>query len=240
MTFLRSLLFNILFFTWSTIMVVLYIPALAADRRVVMHGQRNWARGVNFLMRWVAGITWRVEGQENIADGAAIYAIKHQSAWDTMILHVLFPDPAVVMKQELLNIPVYGWYCKHTKHIPIDRSAGSRALKKMLEAARNARDTGRQIVIFPEGTRTAPGEGGAHLPGVAALYKHLELPVIPVALNSGLFWGREAFFKRPGTITVRFLPAIEPGGDRRQFMARLKDDIERESNQLLPADKRPQ
>lgn len=234
MTFLRSLLFNILFFSWSALIVIAYIPGLAFDRQVIMNGQRNWARGVNFLMRFVAGITWRIEGEENIPDGAAIYAIKHQSAWDTMILHVLFPDPAVVMKKELLNIPVYGWYCKHTRHIPIDRSAGSRALKLMLDAAKSARDAGRQIVIFPEGTRTPPGQGGKHLPGVAALYKHLELPVIPVALNSGLFWGREAFFKRPGVITIRFLPAIPPGGDRREFMTRLKDDIERESTALLP------
>lgn len=226
MLLFRALLFNIWFWLWSAAMNVAFLPGLLLPRRFVMKGQRVWAQGLNLGLRVFVGLRWRTIGRENLPPGPVIIAAKHQSMWDTIIWHVEVDDPAIVMKQELLSIPVYGWYCRHTKQIPINRAAGMAALKQMLEHARAARDAKRHLVIFPQGTRTRPGETAPYLPGVAAMYRDLNIPVVPVALNSGLFWGRNAFMKRPGEITLEYLPPIPAGLDRRDFMRRLEDAIE--------------
>jgi 1-acyl-sn-glycerol-3-phosphate acyltransferase len=143
------------------------------------------------------------------------------------------------LKQELIRLPVLGWYLRLAGNIPIDRSAGFRSLKIMLPAAQQAVAAGAQIVVFPEGTRTAPGQHRPYQPGVAALYQRLALPVVPVALNSGLLWGREKFLKYPGTITLQVLPPIPPGLDRRAFMQLLEERIETASDILCAAEERP-
>lgn len=229
----RTILFNIWFVAWTTVALIAFLPTLAMPRQATMFGQRVWARGMNFGMRWLIGLRFEVRGRHNLPAGPAIIASKHQSAWDTMIWHLEVPDPAVVMKRELLSIPIYGWYCRHTRQIPIDRGAGASALKNMLHSAGEARDLARHLIIFPEGTRVAPGTTGDYHPGVAALYRHLKLPVIPVAVNSGLFWGRNAFMKRPGTIVLEYLEPIPPGLDRKEFQKRLLESIETASQRLL-------
>jgi len=226
MSLLRALLFNIWFWLWSAVMNVLFIPGLLLPRRFVMFGQRVWAMGLNAGLRVFVGLRWTVRDREKLPPGPVILACKHQSMWDTIIWHIEVPDPAIVMKKELLSIPVYGWYCRHTKQIPIDRKAGASALKQMLVHARAARDASRHIVIFPEGTRKAPGEAPDYQVGVAALYRDLGIPVVPVALNSGLFWGRNAFMKRSGEIVLQYLDPIPPGLDRKTFMQRLEAAIE--------------
>lgn len=229
---LRASLFNIWFFGWTIIALLVFIPALALPRQAVMFGQRVWARGVNLGMRLLVGLRYEIRGKNNLPPGPVIIASKHQSAWDTIIWHLEVPDPAVVMKRELLSIPVYGWYCRHTRQIPIDRGAGASALKHMLHDAAAARDLDRHIIIFPEGTRVAPGQSGSYHPGAAALYRHLGVPVVPVAVNSGLFWGRNAFRKHPGTIVLEYLEPIPPGLDRKSFQARLQDSIESATRRL--------
>ncbi|MDF1721298.1 MAG: lysophospholipid acyltransferase family protein [Minwuia sp.] len=230
---IRTVLFNIWFVAWTFVALVGFLPTLAMPRQATMFGQRVWARGMNFGMRWLIGLRFEIRGRQNLVPGPTIIASKHQSAWDTMIWHLEVPDPAVVMKRELLSIPIYGWYCRHTRQIPIDRGAGASALKNMLQTAGEARAMSRHLIIFPEGTRVAPGQTGDYHPGVAALYRHLELPVVPVAVNSGLFWGRNAFMKRPGTIVLQYLEPIPPGLDRKVFQQRLKDSIETASARLL-------
>ncbi|MEC9346947.1 MAG: lysophospholipid acyltransferase family protein [Pseudomonadota bacterium] len=232
---LRALAFNAWFWTWTSLMLVAFLPGLLFPRQVLMAGQRIWARGINLGLRLLVGLRYEVRGRENLPAAPAIVASKHQSAWDTIIWHLAVPDPAVVMKKELLSLPLYGWYCRHTRQIPIDRSAGAKALREMLHAARAARDAGRHLVIFPEGTRVAPGETGTYLPGVAALYRDLGLPVVPVAVNSGLYWGRNAFVKRPGTIVMQYLEPIPAGLDRKDFMRRLETAIETASRDLIPS-----
>src|SRR5207253_154167 len=138
-------------------------------------------------------------------------AMKHQSTWDTLALPVLFDDPAAIIKRELLLLPIYGWYVQRAGAIAVDRSGGAKALKRMIAQARKAAAAGRPIAIFPEGTRTAVGARPPSHPGVAALYTQLALPLVPVAVNSGLFWGRRAFLKRRGRLTVEILPPIAPG-----------------------------
>ncbi|WP_416897585.1 MAG: lysophospholipid acyltransferase family protein [Minwuia sp.] len=232
MTFIRTLLFNIWFWLWSAVMNVAFLPALLLPRRVVMAGQRVWAMGLNWGLRHLVGLRWTVRGRGNLLPGPVIIACKHQSMWDTIIWHIEVDDPAIVMKKELLRIPVYGWYCRHTKQIPIDRAGKTAALKDMLVHARAARDASRHLIIFPQGTRMAPGEKRAYLPGVAALYRDLGLPVVPVALNSGLFWGRNAFTKKPGEIVLEYLEPIPAGLPRKEFMSRLEDAIESATDAL--------
>jgi 1-acyl-sn-glycerol-3-phosphate acyltransferase len=226
MSFLRSILFNVGFYGLTTILCVLALPALLLPRGVLVWFGRIWACGTAWMLRRFCGIDYEVRGLTPPAPGGRVYAFKHQSAWDTIMLPILLNDPMIVMKRELLWLPIFGWYLRKTRQVAIDRSGGAAALKRMLRAADSGLGAGRPLVIFPEGTRMAPGARRPYHPGVAALYTHLRVPVVPVALNSGRLWGRRSFLKKPGRILVEFLPAIEPGLDRAQFTAELERRIE--------------
>ncbi|MSO65602.1 MAG: 1-acyl-sn-glycerol-3-phosphate acyltransferase [Alphaproteobacteria bacterium] len=232
MLVLRSAAFQAAFWLWSAVMNLAWLPVLLLPPRATVFGQTLWAKGVMVLLRWIAGTRFEVRGRANLPASAVIVAAKHQSAWDTIIFHIVTDDPAIVIKRELLHIPVYGWYCRKTGMIPIDRAAGPRALRSMLRAAERAAAAARPIVIFPQGTRVAPDRAAPYLPGAAALYGHLGLPVVPVALNSGLFWPRRSLVRRPGLIVIEFLPAIAAGLERRTFAARLEEAIESASRRL--------
>jgi 1-acyl-sn-glycerol-3-phosphate acyltransferase len=174
-----------------------------------------------------------VRGRENLPEGACLVAAKHQSAWDTFALLPLFDDPAVVLKDELKFIPLYGWFCLKFEHILVKRDKGPSALKAMLRAARSRAAEGRQILIFPEGTRTAPGAAADYKPGVVALYEGLGIPCVPIALNSGVYWPRRTLIRHPGQIVVEILPPLPAGLPRAEFRQRLVDDIERASQRLV-------
>jgi 1-acyl-sn-glycerol-3-phosphate acyltransferase len=233
MTTLRSFLFNVLFAAWTGIIFLISLPTLFMPRPAVWAMGRLWVRGSLLLLRAIVGLGHRVQGGEHRIAGPAIYAVKHQSAWDTLVFPTLLDKPAYVLKQELIGVPLFGAYLKQCGMIPVDRRGRGAALKRMLAAARNAAAQGQPILIYPEGTRTPPGERRPYHPGVAALYGDLGLPVIPVALNSGLFWGRRSFQKKPGTITIEFLPAIPPGLPRRAFMDELQQRLEGASTRLV-------
>jgi len=232
---LRSLLFHILFYGWTLLLGVTYLPTLLLPRRAIVLGARFWCASVLWLLRQTTGLGGHIEQAGERPTGPAIYAAKHQSTWDTMMITRLLADPAIVLKKELLAIPFFGWYVRRHGAIGIDRKAGASALRQMLRDAGRAVADGRDIFVFPEGTRTAPGERRPYHAGVAALYRELGLPVVPVALNSGVFWGRRSFAKRPGEITLRTLPPIPPGLERREFMRRLEAAIESESAALADA-----
>jgi len=226
MSWLRALLFNIAFFGVTALLGVAALPLLLAPRRVVMAFGRFWARCVLALAKAIVGLDGEIRGIEHLPSGACLIAMKHQSAWDTLILPVVLGDPACIVKRELLLLPFYGWYAARAGSIAIDRTAGAGALRRMIAAARPIAAQGRPIVIFPEGTRVAPGDRLPYQPGVAALYQALALPLVPAAVNSGLFWGRRSFIKRPGRITLEFLEPIPPGWPRRQVMAELEQRID--------------
>ena len=226
MGWLRALLFNIAFFGSTALLGILGLPLLLAPRRLVMAFGRFWARCVLWLARNIVGLDGEIRGLEHVPQGACLIAMKHQSAWDTLILPVVLGDPAVVIKRELLWVPFYGWYASRAGSIAIDRGGGAGALRRMLGAARRAAAQTRPIVIFPEGTRTAPGQTLTYQPGVAALYQALSLPLVPAAVNSGLYWGRRAFVKRSGRIVLSFLEPIPPGLPRREVMRELETRIE--------------
>lgn len=222
-----------MFYLWTALLSIIAMPALLISQRAVARVSEVWAIVSLLLLRLIVGLSCEVRGKQNLRRGAVIVALKHQSAWETVALWLLLENPAIVLKQSLARIPVFGWYMKRGRAIIIDREAGAKALRPMVAAARSAMADGRPIAIFPEGTRTPVGVRRPYHPGVAVLYMQLGLPVVPVALNSGLFWGRRSLLKRSGKILVEFLPAIEPGLDRRQFMATLERRIEEATAKLV-------
>jgi 1-acyl-sn-glycerol-3-phosphate acyltransferase len=233
MTALRSLVFNVLSFAWTILLLVICIPAFALPRRVVLRVGRLWSKGITCMLATICGLGHEIRGLEHLPDGPCIVAAKHQSAWDTVIFHQIFDGPSYVLKRELTWIPLFGWYLARAACVAIDRSGGAAALRKMVEQARHIVSQGRAIVIFPEGTRVKPGHHLPYHPGVAALYVQLGVPVVPVALNSGLFWGRRTFLKKPGRITLEILPPIAPGLERKAFTAELELRIETATRHLL-------
>ncbi len=232
MTALRSLLFNAVFYGWTAVIVVAGLPLLLAPRIAMYYLGRAWAHPILCALAVICGLRHEVRGRENLPEGAVLIAAKHQSAWDTIIFSILLWDHSFVLKKELLRIPLFGLLLWRAGLIPVDRSGGAGALKKMVADAKQAAAAGRPIVIFPDGTRVAPDAHRPYQPGVAALYGQLGIPVVPCALNSGLFWGRRSFAKRPGTIVLEFLPAIAPGKPRKVFLAELEQAIEGRSRAL--------
>lgn len=231
---LRAILFNLVFFGGTGLMAIFGLPFAVTPWRWSMGLGRTWSRWSLAWLRWIVGLDHEVRGWDNLPPGPCLIAMKHQSAWDTLIMPVLLGDPAVVIKRELKRVPFYGWYASRAGSIFVDRKGGAAALKDMVAQARTQVARNRKIVIFPQGTRTAPGEHGpAYQPGVAALYQALGLPLVPAAVNSGLFWGRRAFNKRPGRIILEFLPPIPPGQPRRAMMAEMESRIEEATTRLV-------
>lgn len=229
---LRSLAFNLLFFAWTGVLLLLLSPVLLFGVKAAHWVGRLWVRGSFALLAATVGLRHRIVGLENLPEGPAIVAPKHQSAWDTMVFALPLRLPAYVLKRELIFVPLFGAYLWRAGMIPVDRAGGGAALRSMAAAAREAAAAGRHVLIYPQGTRVAPGQHRPYHPGIAALYTQLGLPVVPVALNSGLFWGRRAFTKRAGIITVEFLKPIPPGLPRREFMAELEARLEAASDRL--------
>jgi 1-acyl-sn-glycerol-3-phosphate acyltransferase len=229
----RSAVFNLALWSWTAIMLVAAMPWLAFPPRFMLAHSRAWMRGVQFLLATIVGLDYEVSGLPAGAPRPAIYAFKHQSAWETLAIHLLLDGAAIALKRELTRIPLFSWTLLHAGMIRVDRRGGPRALRSLVEGGRAALARGAPIVIFPEGTRVPPGEHREYQPGVAALYRQLDCTVVPVALNSGVFWPRRSFVKRPGRIVVEFLPAIEPGLERKAFMAELRNRLEPAADRLV-------
>ena len=211
-------------------MAVIGLPILLLPYRVCQKYEHLWSAIMVFLLKYIMGITHRVTGPR--PNHPVIYAAKHQSAWETIFLYAEFDSPAPVLKKELIYLPFIGLFFVKVPSVPIDRSAGRAALKNLMAAAEKINKIGDSILIFPQGTRVAPGAEHSYHAGTFAIYQATGLPVVPVALNSGLFWSRAAFTKKSGVIDVKLLPEIPPGLNRRDFMARLEHDIETATNAL--------
>ena len=230
--FLRSLVFNAMYIFWVTVPTIAFLWILLLPRRWFFVCIGGWQSFVGWMERNIIGLQSQIIGSENIPNGPCIIAAKHQSAWETLRLNVLFFDPAVVLKKELVRLPVWGWYAWRCGMIPVDRRGKAASLLRMMTAARQAKADGRKIVIFPQGTRVAPGVHKSYKSGVAALYTELNLPVVPMALNSGLFWQKGVFIKKPGLVTIEFLPPIPPGLPRAEMMRTLQDNLEAACDRL--------
>ena len=233
MSWLRALVFNLALFAWTAVLCTLGLPLLLAPRTATIRLARFWVSKILAFLKTAVGIDYEIRGIERIPRDGCIIAMKHQSAWDTLIIPAVLDDPVFVLKRELMIVPFFGWYLARAGSIAVDRKAGAGALRRMLAEAQPAAAAGRSIVIFPEGTRVAPGTRRPYQPGVAALYQALALPVVPAAVNSGLFWGRRSFVKHPGRIILEFLDPIPPGWPRPQLMAELEQRIETATGALV-------
>ena len=226
----RSTLFLAWFLVVTTILSLIFLPVLLLPRRATIWLARTWSRATFFGLKLFAGVDWEIRGTP--PKGPVLVAAKHMSMWDTLALYLALDAPAIVLKRELLRIPFYGWFLWKATAIPIDRAGGAGALRKMAGAARRVLAEGRPILIFPEGTRKKPGAAPDYKPGVAGLYTMLDVPCVPVALNSGLYW--TGFRKLPGTIVLEFLEPLPAGLKRADFMAQLESRIETATGRLLP------
>ncbi len=233
MIYVRSGVFNAVFYVDLILFLVLGSGFFFTPRKWSIRALQAWAKTSIFLLRVLAGVGMEVRGKENIPGGACLVAGKHQSFWETFAILPLLADPAMVLKKELSYIPFFGWFIHKFRMIPVERSAGPQALRQLMSKAEREIKAGRQVVIMPEGTRREPDDPPAYKPGAMALYARLNVPCVPFALNSGLFWPRRRFIRHPGTIVISFLPAIAPGLDRKQFQQRLETAIETETARLV-------
>ena len=233
---LRSLLFHVLFFGQTVVLAIVVGLVSILWRRRTGFGwsiASYWGKSNLFLLRWVAGIRTEVRGLENLPEGPCIIAAKHMSNWDIFAILPHAVRPAFIAKKELMDIPFFGWAARTFDTIRIDRSRGSDAIPMMLADARAALDRGCRIIIFPEGTRTVPLAPHGYRQGVVRMYEALDVPVVPVGLNSGLFWGRRSLVLWPGTATAEFRPPIPPGLSAPAFREQLTAEIETSSNALI-------
>lgn len=230
---LRSLLYAAAFYVLTGLMLVLLSWLLLAPRSWAMAGLKLHGRLATWLLAVIAGTKMEVRGRENLPEGPVLVVAKHQSTWDTFALIPLFDDPAIVLKDELKWVPFYGWFCVKFEHILVKRDKAAAALKALVGDAKARVADGRQVVIFPEGTRMAPGAPPDYKPGYLALYDSLGVPCVPVALNSGLYWPRRRLMRYPGTIVVEFLPPVPPGLPRKVARDRIETAIEAASRRLI-------
>jgi 1-acyl-sn-glycerol-3-phosphate acyltransferase len=229
-----SILFVIWMYGLMVILGLICSPALL--------GPRGWSKAcLRFYLvlvfgglRVLCGIKYEVRGEQHRPTGGALVASKHQSMFETLAFWKILDDPAIILKKELAYLPFFGWYAMKLKNISVDRAAGAKALRSMLKQARERAEAGRQVVIFPQGTRLDPGQADTYKPGVIGLYSAMKVPCVPVALNSGLHWPGHGFVRKPGTIVVEFLEPIAPGLGKEEFLTTLEARIETASDALLP------
>jgi 1-acyl-sn-glycerol-3-phosphate acyltransferase len=230
----RSLVFNVLFYGIMVVTIIITAPwSLFISRDHLMSFVRAWADSSSALMKLVCGTEHEIRGLDNIPEGGYIFAGKHQSFWETFAFIPLLHDPCYIIKRELLYVPIWNWFAVKARMVFVSRGKGQQALKEI--AVGGARETaaGRPIMLFPEGTRRTPGAPPAYKFGVTHLYRQLNVPVLPVALNSGLYWPRRKFTRYPGKILVEFLPPIQPGLSAEEFQERLVQAIEDGCDRLL-------
>ena len=236
MIFLRSTLFNLLMYGVTAVMCVLCLPGLLLPPDKRMNIVYLFVGTVYALERAVLGLDYEIRGKENLpASGSYIVAAKHQSAYETMKLHIIWPHPAIVLKRELLRIPLWGRYLAMIGPIAIDRSSGKEAMTQIIEGAQRIKAEGRPMVIFPQGTRVSVDTTPAEKPyriGVARMQEATQLPIIPMATNTGVFWPKHKWCKRGGRVVFEFLPPIQPGGEARAVIAQLQETLESASNTL--------
>ncbi len=232
MIYLRSFLFEFSFYTWMALLVlaasiggIFYQPSPVACGRA-------WDWGTRLLLRVLCGISIEIRGHHNLPGGACIVASKHQSTLESVTFFRLLKNPVFTMKAEIARLPLMGYSIRRAGSISIERKAGAAALRKLIKAAQEAFEKDAQVLIFPEGTRTQPRTRGKFNPGAAAIYSRCDVPVIPVALNTGSFWARRTLRKNPGRVIIEFLPPIAPGMDRKPFQQLLQNTIEEATEKL--------
>ncbi len=231
--FARSIVFSGWVWGLGAVMGIVCLPLLLGSRSTTMRIARLWSRLVIAGLGVIVGARIEVRGRENLPPGGCLIAAKHQGVLDFIPPFVYLDEPCFVLKQELMVIPIFGWFATKMRMIVINREGGSKTLRAMVHAATDALAEGRQIIIFPEGTRKTPGDAPDYKPGVAALYREMNLPCTPLATNSGSVWPAHGFLRFPGKVVFEILPPIQSGLKRATFMALVEDAIEEASTRLL-------
>ena len=236
-TFIRQILFNIAFYGGTILFCIILTPAMLLPRPIFIIGLNSYFKSVHLIEKYILGLDFEVRGKENIpATGSFIVAAKHYSAYETMKLHLLFFDPAIIMKKELSRIPLWGWLAMKAKMIFIDRGSREIALASIVAGAKRVEAEGRPLVIFPQGTRVALDDTPANKPykgGIVRMYEATHQPILPLAMNSGIYWKKNAFFKTPGKVIFEFLPVIPSGLTGSDALAKLQTALETKSNELV-------
>ncbi len=231
MRFIRSTLFNIGYYTSLPIMCI-FILIFFWNQRLAMLSGWYGCRITVFLMEKLAGIKVEIRGSENILKEPCIYASKHQSAMETLLLAAIVKGGTYVLKKELAYVPIFGWGIMTYGCVAIDRSSGAAAMRKLIKGCKRILDMGRSVLIFPEGTRTKPGESTKYRPGISMIYNQMDAKIVPVAINSGVFWPKKSYMKKSGTVVIEFLPAMPENLEKREFLEELKNRIEKKSLEL--------
>lgn len=231
----RSVLFNAVFYVNLIVQMIVFTPVyFLLPRKKAYVIAKNWVRSNHWLFDKIVGTTFEIEGLENIPKGGGyIFAPKHQSFWDAYALLPWLDDPFYILKRELTWIPLFGWYIKKQRMVPVDRSARGKAMAAVMQRTKAEMESGRELIIYPEGTRRPPGAPPEYKYGIARLYRDLQVPVVPVVMHPGLFWPRRKFIRQPGHFKVRILPAIMPGMEPDAFLAHLVEVMETASDRLL-------
>jgi 1-acyl-sn-glycerol-3-phosphate acyltransferase len=239
MNFLTSFLFWLLINCWGAIIPVIYFPVfITRSSWLADHGAKTWSAVVLWLLKKLCKIDYEIIGMEKLPSESCIVACKHQSVWETIVMHLIFKRPAYVFKKELLQIPFYGWFVRIMSAIKIDRKGGSAALRDLIKQTKKYLACNQTVIIFPQGTRVNIGNSTGQYPyqiGIAALYLSCNVKVVPAALNSGVFWPKNTLLKKPGKITLEFLEPINPGLSKQEFIAHLSEAIEKRSTELVDA-----
>jgi len=238
--FLRSLVFNVLFYAVLVCLAIVALPTFLMPPRGLLTVAGWWAKASLFLMRVVCHINVEFRGVEKIPTGPLLVVAKHQSFWETFALMPFFDRPIFILKRQLMHIPVFGQFLIKTGMISIDRSAGVKALLDMTRRARAAVRGGCQLIIFPEGTRRAAGAPPDYKTGFAQIYSACGVQCLPIALNSGLFWPRRTFMRYPGTLVVEFLDPLPPGLPKGEYITRVRDEIEGATARIVEAGRKEQ
>lgn len=235
--FIRQILFNIAFYIGTALYCVVLTPLMLLPRPIYIVALTSYFQSVHLVEKYILGLDFEVRGRENAPkNGPFIIAAKHQSAYETMKMHVLFYDPAIIMKKELSYIPLWGWLAMKAKMIFIDRGSREIALKSIIDGAKRVEREGRPLVIFPQGTRVSVDDTADTKPykgGIIRMYEATNQPILPIAMNSGLYWKKKAFFKYPGKVIFEFLPPIPPGLSSQEVMERLQNGLETKSAELV-------
>lgn len=232
MKIVRSLVFDFFFYATSIFICLFFWPLLALPLKKRFIITKCWSKMVTFWAKHILGLNFTVKGMENLPPAPFVVACKHQSAWETVALCQIIPCAVFILKKELLYIPILNWYFRGLQAIAVKRGGGMSTIEEMVHQSKKVIDKGLSIIIFPEGTRSAVGKKLPYKRGISILYRHLNVPIVPIALNSGIFWGRRSFLKKSGTIEVEILPPLMPGIDRDDFLNQLEDSIETASQKL--------
>ena len=239
MIYIRSTLFHLFFYGMNLVLCFAMLWVLSLPRKWAFNALFYGYFNLIYLMeKYILGLDFKLEGRENIPqDRSYIIAMKHQSAYETLILFHLFGDIRIILKRELMLIPLWGWYAKKLGMIPIDRGAKGKAVQSMLDNSRPVIESNIPVLIYPQGTRVSIHDTPKTKPykqGILRLYETYNIPIVPVAMNSGVFWPRKSFLIKPGTVTFKVMPPIPPGQNTDDVFTRLRETLEKESSDLLP------